>query len=186
VSNIEYDEQMVAAFLEPRAQENVPAQYAHDLAHMAYDTRIRLTEREAELGALRAVVDGVRALHHPSWADEQICDNCRGSATEYLPCPTLAVLDGGAKGNVRQSSDDVKADQDELVSQRDELEKLKSAYQTAYNVANWALGDGRFLAELGTLSAGRVSALYDRLAASDRSFIASLDNLEAKLRESDD
>ena len=42
---VKYDAEMAAAFLEPRAQENVPAQYAHDLAHMAHD----LTTYNAEL-----------------------------------------------------------------------------------------------------------------------------------------
>jgi hypothetical protein len=45
--HIGYDAEMVAAFLEPRASENVPAQYAHALAHMAFYANAECEEWKA-------------------------------------------------------------------------------------------------------------------------------------------
>ena len=53
MSEIEYDAEMVGAFIAPRPGEYVPSQYAHDLAHMAFNLNVRLAQRDREIEALR-------------------------------------------------------------------------------------------------------------------------------------
>ena len=49
MSEITYDAEMVAAFLEPRRGESVPAQYAHDLAHMAFNEHEQALRAQAQV-----------------------------------------------------------------------------------------------------------------------------------------
>ena len=75
MSEIEYDAEMVGAFIAPRPGEYVPSQYAHDLAHMAFNLNVRLAQRDGELEALRGLARNVidsqdAAMQHPVTEDK--------------------------------------------------------------------------------------------------------------------
>jgi hypothetical protein len=53
----QYDPAMVTAFLLPRESENVPAQYAHELAQMAFAEHRRAEVAQAERDALALRVE---------------------------------------------------------------------------------------------------------------------------------
>jgi len=69
------------------------------------EVKQRIAAMAAEVSALRAAVERVRALHSPE--DRGLGPYCKGCATHITctdwPCPTITALDGAAAGGERVS-----------------------------------------------------------------------------------
>lgn len=77
---INYDEKMVSAFLAPRPEEAVPAQYAHALASMA-------AREHAEVVRLRAVIAATREYVTSLGDAWEECTGGRDGIRRWEECP---------------------------------------------------------------------------------------------------